>query len=595
MKSAELPACHLARPSDEPVDTAALAAREADRFAQAMVARATLGISPAAIALAFDDWLLHLATSPGKHVELARKFARKCLRYAWFLERAVHGGAVAPCIDPLPQDKRFSTDAWQHWPFNAIYQAFLLQQQWWHNATTDVHGVTPQHEQVVTFCVRQMLDTWAPSNMPAMNPEVLAATKASGGLNFVRGAQNFAEDTRRALLGEPPAGSAAFVPGVQVAVTPGKVVLRNALIELIQYEPRTDSVHPEPILIVPAWIMKFYILDLSPANSLVRYLVERGHTVFMISWKNPAPADRDVSMDDYLRLGIREALGAIGKITPGQKVHATGYCLGGSLLAIAAAAMARDADDRLASITLLAAQVDFEEAGELTLFINHSQVSLLQDMMAAQGFLDTRQMAGAFQLLRSNDLIWSRRVSDYLLGERPVTTDLMAWNADATRMPYRMHSEYLQHLFLENDLAEGRYQVDGRAVSLLDIAGPVFAVGTTRDHVAPWRSVYKLHLVTETDLTFVLASGGHNVGVVNPPGGKAPSSYQIATHVRGDRHLDPDTWVQRASAQAGSWWPAWQAWIAARSGPQVAPPMLGNPAHGLPPLCNAPGEYVFQR
>ena len=285
-----------------------------------------------------------------------------------------------------------------------------------------------------------------------------------GGMNLVRGAQNFVEDWERAVCGKKPVGTEAFQVGRDVAVTPGKVIYRNRLIELIQYAPATEKVRPEPILIVPAWIMKYYILDLSPQNSLVRYLIEQGFTVFMISWKNPEPEDRDLGMDDYRTLGVmaaldacrrssRDAAGARSRLLPRR--HAA--CRSPP------PRMARDGDERLKSITLLAAQTDFTEAGELMLFINESQVSFLEDMMWEQGFLDTKQMAGAFQLLRSNDLIWSRMVREYLMGERGPMTDLMAWNADATRMPYRMHSEYLRHLFLDNDLAEGRYQVDGKA------------------------------------------------------------------------------------------------------------------------------------
>ncbi|MCJ9713391.1 alpha/beta fold hydrolase, partial [Bordetella hinzii] len=270
------------------------------------------------------------------------------------------------------------------------------------------------------------------------------------------------EDALRELGRQPPAGAEHFRPGKEVAVTPGKVVFRNRLIELLQYAPATATVHPEPVLIVPAWIMKYYILDLSPHNSLIRYLVSQGYTVFCVSWKNPDAAYRDLGMDDYLDEGIQAALKAVGAIVPRQRVHATGYCLGGTLLAIAAAAMARDGDRRLASLSLFTAQTDFSEPGELGLFIDESQVSMLEAQMARTGYLRAGQMAGAFQMLRSYDLLWSRMVNDYLLGRRRPMSDLMAWNADATRMPARMHGQYLRRLFLDNDLAQNRYEVAGR-------------------------------------------------------------------------------------------------------------------------------------
>ncbi len=363
--------------------------------------------------------------------------------------------------------------------------------------------------------------------------------------------------------------------------------------ELIQYAPATRRVYAEPVLIVPAWIMKYYILDLSPGNSLVKYLVDKGHTVFMVSWRNPTSEDRNIGMEDYRRLGVMAALDAVSAIVPDRPVHAVGYCLGGTLLAIAAAAMARDADDRLKSLTLLAAQTDFTQAGELMLFIDEAQVSFLEDMMAEQGYLEAGQMAGAFQLLRSNDLIWSRMVLQYLLGERRLMTDLMAWNADATRMPYRMHSQYLRRLFLHNDLAEGRYNVDGQPVSLRDIRLPVFAVSTIFDHVAPWRSVYKIHSQTSADVTFVLSNGGHNAGIVNPPGN--PRRYhQIASHDDLAAYLDPESWQAQAVHHAGSWWPCWQDWLLRRSGDRVEPPPTGAPQSGYRPVCDAPGTYVHQ-
>jgi polyhydroxyalkanoate synthase len=330
---------------------------------------------------------------------------------------------------------------------------------------------------------------------------------------------------------------------------------------------------------------------LSPANSLVRYLTGQGFTVFMISWKNPSAEDRDLGMEDYRRLGVMASLDAIALITPNQQVHAVGYCLGGTLLTIAASTMARDVDDRLKTITLLAAQADFREAGELTLFINESQIHFLEDLMRSQGYLDARQMAGAFQLLRSNDLIWSRMVGRYLMGGRAPMNDLMAWNLDTTRMPYRMHSEYLRHLFLNNDLAEGRFEVEGRPIAVSDIRAPIFAVATKRDHVAPWRSAFKINLLTDTDVTFLLTSGGHNAGIVSGSE-NAGASFQMMFKSADDRYLDPDTWSKQAPSKTGSWWPAWVEWLADHSGPPTSPPPLGKPgAQDL--IGDAPGAYVL--
>lgn len=564
-----------------------------DRFVHAGIARATGGLSPAAVAEAWADWAVHLAIAPGKQALLAQKALRKSRRLADFIQRCALQGGTADCaITPLPQDKRFDGDAWKKWPFNLYYQSFLLNQQWWHNATTEVRGVTPQHEAVVNFASRQMLDLWSPSNMPLTNPEVMETTIRQGGQNLVRGFQNFLEDWDRRINGKPERGLDDYRVGETLATATGSVIFRNNLIELIQYAPTTDKVRPEPLLIVPAWIMKYYILDLERENSMVRYLTDQGFTVFMISWKNPDESDRDLSLDDYRTMGVMAALDAIGKITP-EQVHGIGYCLGGSLLAITAAAMSRDGDDRFRDLSFLAAQTDFTEAGELMLFINESQVTFLEDMMWEQGYLDTRQMAGAFQLLRSNDLIWSRILHDYLMGGRPRTNALMAWNADATRLPARMHSQYLRRLFLNNDLTEGRYEVGGRPVAVGDIRAPIFAVGTEWDHVAPWRSVYKLHLFADTDVTFTLTNGGHNAGIVSEPGHPG-RRYRIATKLTQDMYVDPEAWLEQNPPREGSWWPAFAEWLHARSGDTTAPPEMGNPSAGLFPLCPAPGQYVLQ-
>ncbi|OYW09706.1 MAG: poly-beta-hydroxybutyrate polymerase, partial [Acidiphilium sp. 37-67-22] len=376
--------------------------------------------------------------------------------------------------------------------------------------------------------------------------------------------------------------------------TPGKVVYRNRLIELIQYAPATDEVRPEPVLIVPAWIMKYYILDLSPENSLVRYLVGQGYTVFMMSWHNPDKGDRDLTLDDYRADGVMAALDAVSAITGARKIHATGYCLGGTLLSIAAAAMARDHDSRLASVTLFAAQTDFTEAGELQLFITEAQLAFLEDLMWQQGYLDTKQMAGAFQMLRSNDLIWSRMIRRYFIGEQEHTNDLMSWNMDATRMPYRMHAEYLRHLFLHNDLAEGRLSAGGRPVAIGDIDVPFFVVGTERDHIAPWHSVYKLHLLNRGPITFVLTSGGHNAGIVSEPG-HPHRHYALLQRLPGEPYLAPEAWQDEAPQHDGSWWPEWVAFLGAHSGAPAAPPPLGREEAGYPVLGAAPGHYIHER
>lgn len=566
-----------------------------DRSLHAAVARLTGGLSPAALAQAYLDWATHLTYAPGKRVWLADKAARKALRFANYVYRyASEGGIATPCIEPLPQDHRFDTKEWQAWPFNFISQAFLLQQQWWHNATTDLRGVAKGHEDITAFAARQILDTLAPSNFPMTNPEILWHTVSSGGFNLVRGMKNFLEDWERVAGGKRPIGTESFRVGREVAVTPGKIVYRNRLIELIQYTPTTTEVRPEPILIVPAWIMKYYVLDLSPQNSLVKYLVDHGFTVFMISWKNPVPNDRDLGIEDYRTLGIVSALDVMRAIVPECKIHAVGYCLGGTLLSVAAAAMARDSEERFATITLFAAQTDFTEAGELMLFIDESQITFLEDMMWEQGFLDSRQMAGAFQMLRSNDLVWSRLVHDYLLGERQPITDLMAWNADATRMPYRMHSEYLRKLFLDNDLAEGRFVAGGKPVALSDIRVPIFAVGTERDHVAPWRSVYKINWQAEAEITFLLTNGGHNAGIISEPG-HSGRNFRMHRKDSCGHYLDPERFLAEAECKDGSWWPQWLSWLGDRSGAFAMPPGIGAASAGYPPLDEAPGVYVLQQ
>lgn len=561
-----------------------------DRAASAAIASLTHGLSPASLGGAFADWITHLAVAPGRQFHLSAKFVRKAVRFADYVQRTAASPETDPCILPLPQDHRFDDPAWRAWPFNVIYQSFLLGQQWWDAAAT-VGGVTPRHQEVVRFVLRQMLDVVAPPNFIATNPAVQRRILETGGRCLIEGATNLVDDMRRAMARERPAGAERFRVGGDVAATPGKIVYRNRLVELIQYAPTTQLVRPEPILIVPAWIMKYYILDLSPGNSLVRWLIGQGYTVFILSWRNPGEDDRDLDLEDYRRMGIIDTLDAITAITGAAKVHAAGYCAGGTLLAIAAAAMARDNDPRLATMTLLAAQTEFSEPGELGLFIDAGEVHFLENMMWAQGYLDGGQMSGAFQLLRSNDLVWSRLVHNYLMGERAPMSDLMAWNSDGTRLPYAMHSQYLRALFLDDDLAEGRYQVDGRPVALEDIRHDIFIVATEWDHVAPWRSVHKIHLLTDAHLTFLLATGGHNAGIVSEPG-LPDRSYRLLEREADGHYVDPDTWLVQARRHEGSWWPAWAAWLDQRSGALQPPPSLGQAEKGYPALNDAPGSYV---
>lgn len=551
-----------------------------DRLLHAREARFTGSLSPISLLLAYWDWGLHLANAPARRLQLAELAAQQWVRL----------GSPSRWIKPSPEDHRFQDESWTHPPYNAIAQAFLLGEEWWRAATDALPGVERSHSKVVAFGTRQMLDVFAPSNFPGTNPEVIRAATAKNGWNFIQGYRNFLEDLRSVANHLPLDKVEDFVVGKDVAVTPGKVVFRNELMELIQYAPTTDRVRPEPILIIPAWIMKYYILDLSPQNSLIRYLVSQGFTVFCISWRNPGAEMRDTGLDDYRRLGVMAALDVVETICGRRKIHACGYCLGGTLLTIAAAAMARDGDERLASVTLFAAQTDFTEAGELQLFTDESEVALLEDVMWQQGYLDTTQTAGAFEMLRSNDLIWSRLIKTYLLGEREHPNDLMAWNADTTRLPYRMHSEYLRHMFLDNDLAEGRYHVEGRPVVISEIDAPIFAVSTETDHVAPWRSVHKIELLNQGDVTFVLTSGGHNAGIVSEPGHKH-RHYRIEHRPPRAPYLDPEDWAARAELREGSWWPAWVAWLDARSGQPLAPP-APNPAY--PALAPAPGTYVHE-
>ncbi len=572
---------------------AAPSAADIDRTFRTALAKLTGGLSPTVFATAWADWAAQLAVSPGRQWQMQQDALERGLDTASFAARAASGEKLSPGEGlPAGSDGRFSGEAWQQFPFNVWARSYENSAAWLKALPQDVQGLKPYHADLVEFTVSQWLEALAPSNFLASNPELQELTRAEGGQNLLRGVQNLVEDLSRVIDKRPPAGTEAFEVGKVLAATPGKVVYRNALIEVLQYSPTTPDVHAEPVLIVPAWIMKYYILDLSAKNSLVKFLVDQGHTVFMVSWKNPVAGDRDCGMDEYLRLGLRAAIDAVGAIVPGRGIHAVGYCIGGTLLAIGAAMLAREQDKRLASVTLFAAQTDFSEPGELALFINPSQLAMLEAQMHETGVLDSRQMGAAFQMLRPRELIWQPLLQNYVKGNREPMIDLMAWNADGTRMPHRMHTEYLYRLYLDNELASGRFPVEGEPIRLSDVRLPMFVVGTETDHVAPWQSVYKVeNLVRSNDYTFLLTSGGHNAGIVSGPV-HPKRRHRVRTRTLHDHHLSPEQWLATTAPQPGSWWPTWQQWLASRSGARVAPPAMGAASAGYAPVEDAPGQYV---
>ncbi|MEP3049222.1 MAG: alpha/beta fold hydrolase [Roseibium sp.] len=562
-----------------------------DRGARAAMARLSGGVSTHAMIQAWTDWAQHLVQSPGRQLELAELAhanALKLMSYA-----ADTAGHVSPPFAPRKHDHRFNDPNWQKPPYDFWKQEFLALQDFWESATDQTRGLRPEAAERTRFLARQTLDLVSPSNFPWLNPEIINETVRTGGANLVTGAAHFMHDYLQTLSQTPDMPPEGYRVGEDLACTPGQVVFRNDLFELIQYTPQTDSVQAEPILIVPAWIMKYYVLDLAPHNSMVNYLVGQGFTVFMISWCNPTADQADLSLEDYRRRGVMEAIDTVCDILPNQKVHTVGYCLGGTILAIAAATMARDKDERLASITLIAAQVDFADAGELLLFLDEAQVALLEDMMWDQGYLDRPQMARAFSIIRAEDLIYSRSVNRYFLGKEDLPTDLGVWVADTTRMPAQMHSEYLRSLFLENRLTAGRYAVEGQVIALKDISAPMFVVATESDHIAPWKSVYKTRLFTDCDLTFALTSGGHNTGIVNEPGNKR-RRYRISHRPAGALYVGPDHWLEQQTAKSGSWWIDWKGWLENKSSGLVSAPAIGTTSGKQMKGVPAPGTYVFQ-
>jgi polyhydroxyalkanoate synthase len=587
-----------ANPGMSPAEQAATAL---DRHVQAAMAKMNSGLSPISLALAYTDWALHLMTSPGTQMRLGKQAQEKAMELLKHEMKARLPGTKQgvekddpDAIDEaLATDNRFADAAWKQAPWSSLAAGNKALELWWQGAC-NLRGMSDHSREQMSFYTRQMLDMMSPSNWVASNPQVLKKAIQTAGGSLWQGAQRAVEEVRLRHGQEPLHSRAedAHV-GAGLAMTPGHVVMKNGLIELIQYTPTTRRVRREPVLIIPSCIMKYYILDLSPHNSMVKWLVSQGHTVFIVSWRNPDEGDALLGMDDYVRSGVLDALDFVRREC-GQPVHLTGYCLGGTFAAMAAAAVEKGTATvagkgrALASLTLMAAETDFTEPGEMGVLIDEAQVEMLEAMMAEKGFLTGQQMAGSFQFLHSRDLVWSNRTRTLLLGEPAFTNDLMVWNADVTRLPAVMHSQYLRRMYLANELAEGRYEFEGTPLSLHDIRVPTFVVGTVKDHVSPWRSVFKVQRLVGGEVTFVLTNGGHNAGIVSEPG-HAGRRFQIQTTGAQQPRQTPDEWLKAAPQQEGSWWTAWQSWLVKQGSPQQIPARTVARNKSLGP---APGENV---
>ncbi len=501
-----------------------------------------------------------------------------------------HGEAPQPLAAPAPEDKRFKDLAWQDNPvFDYIKQSYLLSARWLQANVRDVEGMDPKTAKKVDFYTRQFVDAMAPSNFLLTNPEALRATIESGGENLLRGLENLVEDLERGggHLNIAMTDYDAFEVGRNIAVTPGQVVYQNDLMQLIQYTPTTDKVHKTPLLIIPPWINKFYILDLKEKNSFIKWCVDQGHTVFCISWVNPDPKLAQKSFDDYMKEGPLDALRVVEAITGEKKTNVIGYCLGGTLLACTLAYLAaKKKTSPIASATFFTTMVDFHEAGELSIFIDEEQLQFLEQKMQKTGVLEGREMAQTFNMLRANDLIWSFVVNNYLLGKEPFPFDLLYWNSDSTRMPAAMHSFYLRKMYQQNLLMRpGGITLDGTAIDLGKVKTPAFLLSTKEDHIAPWKSTYSATQIYQGPVTFCLAASGHIAGVVNPP-----AAGKYCHWLNPTLPATPDEWLAGATQKDGSWWPTWLEWLKDYAGPMVAARQPGSAE--FPPLEPAPGRYV---
>jgi polyhydroxyalkanoate synthase subunit PhaC len=491
-------------------------------------------------------------------------------------------------------DKRFSGPEWEANPYyRTLRESYLLASEYLLEEADETDGQDTDEQRRLKFHLRQFVDAMAPVNFLLTNPAALRRIMETGGTSLAEGARNLLADLREGRLSMTD--TTAFELGENIAVTPGKVVYRNELIELIQYEPQTEQVYEVPILFIPPWINKYYILDLRPQNSMVNYLLEQGFQVFMISWKNPDASLEDTKFEDYMSKGPLAAAEVVKDITSSKKINPVGYCVGGTLLAVTLAWLAagEEPENPFHASTFMVALQDFTDVGETAVFIDEPQVEFMEQQMMERGYLDNRKMANMFNLLRSNDLIWSNVVNNYLLGQKPPAFDLLYWNADGTRMARDAHSFYLRNTYLENNLIEpGKVEIKGRPIDLGKIEGEIYAVGAERDHIVPWYSAWKIGQLTSAKTRFDLASSGHIAGMINPPS-KGKGKHWVNEGGDAGAAKTAEEWRQNATVHDGSWWEDWKRWLEPRSGEKAEPPGIGN--DNYPPIENAPGTYVKER
>ncbi|HEX5464645.1 MAG TPA: class I poly(R)-hydroxyalkanoic acid synthase, partial [Burkholderiales bacterium] len=500
------------------------------------------------------------------------------------------GAETAAVAEPVKGDRRFKDDDWQqNFLFDFIKQSYLITARHLHHAVVGVEGLDQHTAEKVDFYTRQYIDAMSPSNFALTNPKVLRETAKSGGQNLIRGFSHLLHDLARGdgrQLRISMTDETAFQLGENIATTPGKVVFQNDLLQLIQYLPRTEKVHQRPLLIIPPWINKYYILDLRETNSFIRWAVEQGHTVFVVSWVNPDAQLANKGFDDYLTGGSLAALDAVTKAAGEREIDVIGYCLGGTLLAATLGYLAAKKQKRIASATFFVTLIDFERAGELGVFIDEEQVAALEKRMDRRGYLEGREMATTFNMLRANDLIWSFVVNNYLLGRDPLPFDLLYWNADSTRMPAAMHSFYLRNMYLANLLRKpGGITLAGVPIALSKVEVPTYFISTIEDHIAPWKATYAGARLFKGPVRFVLGGSGHIAGIVNPP---AANKYCYWTHDK--LPAQPDQWLKAATQHPGSWWTDWAQWVARRAGKKIAARMPGDGK--LKIIEDAPGSYV---